>query len=86
MNKNIILGPGYPLRGGISHSNNILCNEFNMHNIKSEIMSFSLQYPNILFPGKTQYEDSALIYKIKVSSVINSIFPVNWLVNVYRIL
>lgn len=86
MNKNIILGPGYPLRGGISHSNNILCNEFNIHDIKSEIMSFSLQYPNILFPGKTQYEDSALIYKIKVSSVINSIFPVNWLVNVYRIL
>lgn len=86
MTKNIIIGPGYPLRGGISHSNNILCNEFNVNNIDSEIISFSLQYPSLLFPGKTQYEDTELIYKIKISSIINSIFPLNWIFVFWRVL
>ena len=54
--KNIILGPAFPLRGGIANFNNALCKAFVAEEIDSQIYSFSLQYPS-LFPGKTQIEE-----------------------------
>lgn len=44
----------YPLRGGIAQYNASLFREFEKnHEIKA--FTFSRQYPNFLFPGKTQY-------------------------------
>ena len=54
MTKIIIVGPAYPLRGGISDFNEALAKSFYEKNIKIEIVSFSLQYPKIFFPGKSQ--------------------------------
>ena len=49
MTKIIIVGPASPLRGGISDFNEALAKSFYEKNIKIEIVSFSLQYPKILF-------------------------------------
>ena len=79
MIKNIIVGPAFPLRGGIANFNETLCQTFVKQGLNSKIISFSLQYPNFLFPGKTQYEFNDPQYDIEIIPKINSINPVTWL-------
>jgi glycosyltransferase involved in cell wall biosynthesis len=43
-------------------------------------VSFSLQYPSILFPGKSQYSDEPAPKDLRIRSLINSVNPFNWLV------
>ncbi|HRO75544.1 MAG TPA: glycosyltransferase [Crocinitomicaceae bacterium] len=73
-----IIGPGYPLRGGISKSNHRLAKAFVDMGHECEIVSFSLQYPSFLFPGKTQFSTDNQEDTLKVRSLINSINPFNW--------
>jgi glycosyltransferase involved in cell wall biosynthesis len=80
MSKIIIVGPASPLRGGISDFNEALAKSLIDKGNDVEIVSFSLQYPKILFPGKTQkrvYIDSTISYKILAT--INSINPLSWI-------
>lgn len=76
--KNIIIGPAFPLRGGIANFNNALCQAFIEQGIYSQLFSFSLQYPSLLFPGKTQFETGEAPKGIEIKTVINSINPFNW--------
>jgi glycosyltransferase involved in cell wall biosynthesis len=78
LKKNIIIGPAYPYRGGIANFNDALCKAFNDEGIESSIISFTLQYPGFLFPGKTQYEENGGAPAIKIETLINSINPVTW--------
>src|ERR1700722_11824344 len=75
----IIIGPGHPLRGGLATFNERLAEEFTNEGFVSSIYSFSLQYPAILFPGKTQYSDEPAPAGIRIYSLINSINPLNWI-------
>ncbi len=57
-----ILSCFYPYRGGISQFNTCLFGELAKHNTV-KAFNFKRQYPNFLFPGKTQYvtpEDNAV--------------------------
>ena len=54
MSKIIIVGPASPLRGGISDFNEALAKSLVEKGFLVEIISFSLQYPKFLFPGKSQ--------------------------------
>jgi len=73
-----LIGPAYPLRGGIADFNEALCNAFQKAEFISHIYSFSLQYPRFLFPGKTQYKDSPAPENINIISSINSVNPFSW--------
>lgn len=77
--KVVLIGPAHPLRGGIANFNEALALAFYKKNIDTEIISFSLQYPSFLFPGKTQYSESDAPKYLKISSLINSVNPFNWL-------
>ncbi len=78
--KVIIVGSAYPLRGGgISTFNERMCRAFNESGYNCEIYSYSLQYPSLLFPGKSQYTDEPAPENIKISSRVNSINPFNWI-------
>ncbi len=77
--KAIIVGPAFPLRGGIANFNEALCRAMNESGIDTEIVSFSLQYPNFLFPGKTQFDKGKGPQDIRIQTIINSINPFNWL-------
>jgi len=79
MAKVIIIGPAYPLRGGLATFDQRLAKEFNDNGDDCVIYSFSLQYPSFLFPGKTQYSNEPAPKDLKIFSVINSINPLNWL-------
>ncbi len=79
MAKVVIIGPAHPLRGGLATFNHRLANEFIAMGHQCVLYSFSLQYPSILFPGKTQYTHEPPPQGIAIYSVINSINPFNWL-------
>ncbi len=77
--KILIVGPAYPLRGGLATYDERLCRAFQELGHSCEILSFSLQYPSLLFPGKTQFSTDAAPTDIVVHSDINSINPLNWM-------
>ena len=74
----VIIGPGYPLRGGLATFDHRLCKQFIDEGYECCIFSFSLQYPSILFPGKTQYSSDPPPEGLEIYSIINSIHPLNW--------
>ncbi|MBI4647314.1 MAG: glycosyltransferase [Bacteroidia bacterium] len=79
MNKNIvIIGPAHPLRGGIAAFSERLANGFLDNGDNVRIETFSLQYPNFLFPGETQYSTSPPPENLNITVSINSINPLNW--------
>lgn len=77
--KVIIVGPAFPLRGGIANFNEAFCRAMNVAGIDTKIISFSLQYPGFLFPGKTQYDTGKGPQDIIIETKINSINPLNWI-------
>ncbi|WP_333862330.1 glycosyltransferase [Sphingobacterium sp.] len=76
----VILGSAYPLRGGgIASFNERLASHFQDLGHEVDIYSFSLQYPNFLFPGKSQYSDEPAPVGLRIKTKVNSINPFNWL-------
>jgi len=75
--KIVIAGPAHPLRGGIADTNAALCRALSAeHN--AAIISFTLQYPRFLFPGKTQHTNDPAPQDIRIIPIINSVNPLNW--------
>ena len=79
VNKLVIIGPAWPLRGGLSAFDEKLATQFTEKGIQTKIDTFSLQYPNILFPGKSQYTTDPKPKDVNISVCINSINPLNWI-------
>jgi D-inositol-3-phosphate glycosyltransferase len=76
--KAIIVGPAFPLRGGIADFNEALCRSMKSESIDASIVSFYLQYPKILFPGKSQLASGNPPDGLKIYSLISSINPFSW--------
>ena len=74
----VIIGPAYPLRGGLATFDQRLAREFIAQGFDCRIYSFSLQYPAFLFPGTTQYSSDPPPEGLTILSRINSINPLNW--------
>jgi glycosyltransferase involved in cell wall biosynthesis len=80
MQKVVIIGPAHPLRGGgITTFNQRLAKEFLNTGFDCSIVSFSLQYPSVFFPGTSQYTTDPSPEGIIIHSLINSVNPINWL-------
>ena len=56
--KVVVLSTAYPFRGGIAVFSERLAKEFQDHGDEVRISTFKLQYPSLLFPGKSQYSSS----------------------------
>lgn len=74
-----ILGTAHPLRGGLAAFNERLAMQLQSEGHQVDIWSFSLQYPSVLFPGKTQYTDEPAPPGLNIRSVVNSVNPLNWI-------
>jgi len=74
----VVIGPAYPLRGGLATFDQRLAREFIQQGFDCRIYSFSLQYPDFLFPGTTQYSTDPPPEGLTILSRINSINPLNW--------
>lgn len=75
----IIIGPAHPLRGGLATFNQRLANAFTDQGHTCSLLSFSLQYPDFIFPGTTQYSSEPAPENLRIDTKINSINPVNWI-------
>jgi glycosyltransferase involved in cell wall biosynthesis len=74
-----LLGTAFPYRGGLAAYNERLIQEFLKEGHQSKIETFSLQYPNFLFPGETQYADWKAPETLEIAESVNSVNPLNWL-------
>lgn len=77
--KVIILGTAWPYRGGLSAFNERLAREYQNAGHEVEIVTFTLQYPSFLFPGKTQYSDDPAPEGLKITRKLNAINPFSWM-------
>ena len=73
-----IVGLTHPFRGGISHYTTLLCEALRKrHDVR--FYALSRQYPSLLFPGKTQIDESDRSLAIEHEACIDSINPWTWL-------
>ncbi|NQU05476.1 MAG: glycosyltransferase [Calditrichaeota bacterium] len=72
-----IIAPGYPYRGGISHFATRLAQELSQSQ-ECTYFNFSRLYPDLLFPGKTQLDESSTAYSFPSERIIDSISPHSW--------
>lgn len=75
----LIVGPAYPLRGGIANLNETLALKLEQKNHQVEIISFYYQYPSFLFPGKSQTENVDEIPTLSIKNLISSVNPISWI-------
>lgn len=79
--KIIICGTAYPMRGAFAQLNAMLYEHLKKGN-SVKIYSFKRQYPELLFPGKTQFEqgqETVPVPKDDNIISIDSINPFNWI-------
>ena len=74
-----IVGTTWPYRGGLAAFNERLARQFMSEGNEVEIFTFTLQYPDFLFPGKTQYSDAPKPADLSIRRTMNSINPFSWL-------
>lgn len=76
--KVVIVGPAHPFRGGLAAYNERLALAFKEAGYAVQILTFTLQYPSILFPGKTQYATWEAPKNLPISQILSSINPFSW--------
>ena len=75
----VLLGTAYPFRGGLATFNERLARQLQAEGHLVEIITFTLQYPSFLFPGKTQYSTEKPPTDLRISQLVNSCNPLNWI-------
>ena len=81
----IIVGTAYPYRGGLAAYNERLARQFVNEGHNVTLLTFTLQYPGFLFPGKSQFLDGPPPEGLKIERKLNSVNPFNWISVGYRI-
>ena len=76
--KVIILGSAHPLRGGLASYNERLAREYMRQGHSVQIYTFSLQYPEFLFPGTSQMSEEPAPDDLYIHVKVNSVNPLNW--------
>ena len=74
-----ILGPAHPYRGGLASIMEIMARTFRLRGNEVDIKTFTLQYPSLLFPGKSQTVDTPPPADLDICRCVNTVNPFNWL-------
>lgn len=75
----VVLGTANPYRGGIAAFNERMAGELQSQGHHVEIYNFSLQYPDFLFPGSSQYLETPHTDVVPTYRKVNSLNPLNWI-------
>ncbi|MCS7176983.1 MAG: glycosyltransferase [Candidatus Kapabacteria bacterium] len=76
----ILIGPAHPLRGGgIATYTETLAATYRRLGRRAAIVTFRYQYPQWLFPGKTQLSSEPPPTGLEIYPILHSLWPVNWL-------
>ncbi len=74
-----IIGPAYPLRGGIAHHVYWLRRELVARGHQAQVISFRKLYPRILFPGTTEIDTSGMALDAHAIQILTPLNPLTWL-------
>ena len=77
--KIVLLGPAHPYRGGLASIMETMAREWQSRGHEVRIYTFTVQYPSLLFPGKTQYVSTPAPDDLHIERVMNTVNPLNWL-------
>lgn len=77
--KIVVLGTSFPLRGGLAAYNERLARQLILEGHDVTMVTFKLQYPSFLFPGKSQYSDASAPDDLNIQVWMNSVNPFNWI-------
>ncbi len=77
--KIIIVGTAHPYRGGLASFNERLAHQYVQEGHEVEVITFTLQYPAFLFPGKSQYSTESAPIGLKITRRIDALNPFNWM-------
>ncbi len=72
------VGPAYPYRGGLATIIETLAKEFQGRGAEVYIKTFTLQYPRLLFPGKSQFRTGDAPEGFSITRCVNNINPLSW--------
>jgi len=75
----IIIGTAYPYKGGLASFNERMALALQEQGHEVSIITFTLQYPGFLFPGKTQYTEEPAPGGLNISREISSVNPLSWI-------
>ena len=74
-----IIGPAYPLRGGIAHHAYRLRQALIARGHTVQVISFRKLYPSLFFPGTTEMDRSELKLDAGARSILTPLNPATWL-------
>ena len=77
--KIVILGPAHPYRGGLASIMETMAREYQSRGDEVKVYTFSLQYPSLLFPGKSQIVDTPAPHDLHIERIVNTCNPFNWM-------
>lgn len=74
----VLIGPVSPYRGGIADTNNAFVKTLQEQGEEVIVFSFSLLYPRLLFPGKSQFSKTDPQNINSSQNLINTLNPFTW--------
>ena len=74
-----VVGPFYPYRGGIAHFGEALAGGLRERGHAVDAVTFSRQYPKLLFPGTTQFEAGAARATGEAVRRLDTVGPLSWI-------
>ncbi|MCA9977840.1 MAG: glycosyltransferase, partial [Anaerolineales bacterium] len=77
MTRYCLIGPTYPYRGGIAHYTTLLAQALE-HGNEVLFISFSQQYPQWLFPGRSDRDPSERPLQTDAEYLLNPLNPLSW--------
>jgi glycosyltransferase involved in cell wall biosynthesis len=72
-----LVGPVYPYRGGIAHYTTMLARSLAERH-ETLVISFRRQYPNWLYPGKTDRDPSREPLRAEAEYLLDPLYPWTW--------
>ena len=73
-----LIGPVWPYRGGISHNSAIVVNALARAGHAVQLISFHRQYPQWLYPGRTDRDNSQNPLKAEAEFILDPFLPWTW--------
>ncbi|HXG67632.1 MAG TPA: glycosyltransferase family 4 protein [Blastocatellia bacterium] len=78
MSRITIVGPAYPMRGGIAHHVYWLRQALAARGHEAQVISFRKLYPSLLFPGATEMDTSGRKLDAGATPLLTSLNPLTW--------
>ena len=74
-----ILGPAHPYRGGLASIMETMARTYMQRGDEVRIVTFKRQYPEFLFPGRSQTVDTPPPADLNIERAVDTVNPLNWI-------